>query len=205
MASKISEENRRSQFLWAIGLNYAKIAPELSRYYFSKYQQLQRDDKCSSFLQKICQYCGSLFDGLNSKTRISKKISSKNKKKDAKKLQNNSKNCSPRRKKKSTINILCLVCKKTTVYDGSEKIIRQKEKKKRIEGREGAPTTPASGLQTELPENYSSLSASAKRKWRNKVRINKLKSLGGTWQPETKSKDDNKRTGLLAFLSTIEK
>lgn len=203
MASKISGENGRSQFLWAIGLKYAKIAPELSRYYFSKYQQLQRDDKNLSYLQKICQYCGSLFDGLNSRTRIAKKISSKNKEKDAKKCRNNSENFSSRRKKKSTITILCLVCNKTTVYEGSERTVRQKEKKekKTVE----TPTTPASGLQTEFPENYSSLSASAKRKWRNKVRINKQKLLGGTWLPETTTKNENKRTGLLAFLSTIEK
>lgn len=98
---------------------------------------------------------------------------------------------------------MCLVCNKTTVYEGSERTVRQKEKKekKTVE----TPTTPASGLQTEFPENYSSLSASAKRKWRNKVRINKQKLLGGTWLPETTTKNENKRTGLLAFLSTIEK
>lgn len=202
MASKISDENRRCQFLWAIGLKYAKIAPELSRYYFSKYQQLQRDDKSLSYMQKICQYCGSLFDGSNSRTRIAKKISSKNKKKDPKKCRNNSDYCASRQRKKSTINVLCLVCNKTTVYEGSEKKVHQKEKKVKLSG---TPTTPVCGLQTELPDNYSSLSASAKRKWRNKVRINKQKLLGGSWQAETNTKDENKRTGLLAFLSTIEK
>jgi hypothetical protein len=89
------------------------------------------------------------------------------------------------------------------VYEGTKRSISHNKKKEKP--LPGTPGTPVGAVQTELPENYTLLSASAKRKWRNKVRINKLKLQGGMWQPENKTKNDNKKTGLLAFLSAIEK
>lgn len=198
MATKEALEKKRKQFLWEIGELYAKTSPELSRYYFSKYQSLIKHGQSDKNAEKLCEYCGNLFDGSNTRTRILKKIRTR-------KNKASHKNTTKRLRKNCVVSIRCGSCENILFKEGSKKIINptHTRNKKAVENQE-TPKQEDVGP-TQLPENYSSLSTSAKRKWRNKIRINKLKEKGDffNWKSSVVNKSDTK-TNLVAFLSNID-
>lgn len=198
MASKDVQEKKRQQFLWTIGELYAKTSPELSRFYLSKYQSLMKPGQTYKKAEKLCSYCGNLLDGQNSRTRILKKIRTN-------KDKMNDRKATKRLRKKCVIATKCDSCEKMIFNAGCEKTITQthvktkkEEQKTQLQREDIGPTT--------LPDNYSTLSSSAKRKWRSTIRTNKMKEQGVFfWKGSADKQPKDTKNNLMAFLSTIEK
>lgn len=198
MPSAESQKQKTLQFLWTIGELYANTNSALSSFYFTKYQKLLGDTKESNISEKLCQYCGSMLDGVYSRTRILKKVRSK-------KHKTADKRTSKRLKKNCVIAKKCDSCKRISFIAACERMIvpthlkTKKKAKAKQKAKQGATT---------LPNNYSSLSSSAKRKWRRHITANKTKEQGiSFWKGSTNTEQHTKDTNsnLMAFLSSIEK
>ena len=178
MASAESQKRKTLHFLWSIGELYANTNSALSSFYFTKYQRLLGDTKESKISEKLCQYCGSMLDGVNSRTRILKKVRSKKHKTADKRTT--------KRLKKNFV----LLLKNVAVAKGSPSFITACERMivpTHLKTKEKAKAKQKSKQgSTTLPDNYSSLSSSAKRKWRRHITANKTKEQGiSFWKGST--------------------